>query len=192
MSTRSLTRVKDDGKVILTMYRHLDGYVEGGHGDELVTFLEGMVIVDGLSVGVNHPKVANGMGCLAAQLVSHFKTAPGDIYIYPEDSDDEEYNYQIRLFNGQLELSYYTNVNEEDHILLPRSDSQEEIVEFLYPVSTPTWYDGRPENIWRKIQVTKRDETYITGYDLNEDRKFKRFLIEKVVGGASKVFSSKK
>lgn len=42
-------------------------------------------------------KVANGYGCLAAQLVKHLKTEPGGIYIYPVDSIDcgEEYTYTI-------------------------------------------------------------------------------------------------
>ena len=41
---------------------------------------------------------ANGMGCLAAQMISFFKKSPGGIYIYPVDLDQacwQEYEYHV-------------------------------------------------------------------------------------------------
>jgi hypothetical protein len=171
------------------MYRQMDGYPEG-HGAELVSFLEGMVITNGINLGNQPEKSANGMECLAAQLVSHFKTGVGGFYLYPENSDDEEYNYVIELVDGVLTLTY--EGNGESGRLLPKSsdDPQEKIVEFLYPTRDNFGgYGDTSKNVWRKIQVTSQDSAYLTGYDLNEGMKFKRFIIDKVVGGESKIFS---
>lgn len=184
MGTRSLTRVKDEaGNIILTMYRQMDGYVEDGHGDELVSFLGGMVVTDGISI-LNQPeKSANGMGCLAAQLVAHFKVGVGGFYLESVDVEDQEFNYLVELVDGALTLSY--EAYGEAVVLLPKEtlvESKEPVVEFLYPTR-----DGY-EDVWRKIQMTSRDITYITGYDLNDGKKFKRFLVDKIVGGESKVF----
>jgi len=103
MSTRSLTVFKEnwefegkkESKKIVAMYRHSDGY-PSGHGKDLAEFLKDMVIVSGISFTENR-KIANGMGCLAAQVVSNFKSGVGSIYLYPPKSKDvgEEYIYTI-------------------------------------------------------------------------------------------------
>ena len=98
MGTRSLTYIKSEYNTddnIICMYRQYDGYPEG-HGLDLSAFLNNFRVVNGL--GVNIPKkTANGMGCLAAQLVAELKDGPGNIYLYPTDSKDcgEEYIYEI-------------------------------------------------------------------------------------------------
>jgi hypothetical protein len=96
MSTRSLTHIYDDGKILLTFYRQSDGYPEG-HGKDLSEFLTGFQIVNGLSG--DKGKIANGMGCLAAQIIKHFKECPGGIYIYPLGSSDcgEKYVYSVKI-----------------------------------------------------------------------------------------------
>lgn len=72
MGTRSLTRIIDsNGDCIINMYRQFDGY-PSGHGRDLFDFLDGFNIVNGYN-GQEGPKAANGAGCLAAQLVTHFK-----------------------------------------------------------------------------------------------------------------------
>lgn len=103
MGTRSLTVVKDEGLEIITLYRQYDGY-PSGHGEELVEFLKPFSIVNGLSG--KREKVANGMGCLAAQIVAHLKTEPGGIYIYPPGSRDcgEEWIYTVYEKDGKLTL----------------------------------------------------------------------------------------
>ena len=98
MGTRSLTYVYDeDREPVLCMYRQLDGY-PSGHGAELGEFLNSFdEIVNGYSINENR-KIANGMGCLAGQLVSHFKNAHGDFYLYPTKQDqdcNQEYEYHI-------------------------------------------------------------------------------------------------
>lgn len=101
MGTRSLTHIKDDvwedetPKTVVTIYRQMDGY-PSGLGQELAEFLDGFTVVNGF--GLNPPeKIANGMGCLAAQVVAHLKDGVGSVYLYPPDSEDcgEEYVYTI-------------------------------------------------------------------------------------------------
>lgn len=99
MGTRSLTYVfesyKDGDVPILCLYRQYDGYVEG-HGRELADFLRGNKVVNGL--GLNPERVFNGMGCLAASLVAHFKKDPGQFYIHAPvlgRDDCQEYEYHI-------------------------------------------------------------------------------------------------
>lgn len=104
MGTRSLTHIREGnklGKVLLTIYRQYDGYPDG-HGLDLAEFLKDMNVVNGLTMD-EKKKVANGMGCLAAQLVAHLKQGPGNIYIYPPKSTDcgEEYVYTI-YYDGDL------------------------------------------------------------------------------------------
>lgn len=95
MGTRSLTVFTDEyNDEVVVMYRQFDGYIEG-HGLALAEFLNGMEMVNGLIR--DDRRVANGMGCLAAQVVAHFKDAPGGFYLYPAGTRDagEEYRYEI-------------------------------------------------------------------------------------------------
>lgn len=107
MSTRCLTVIyNDDARrtnqkdEIVVMYRQMDGYPEG-HGKELEKFLDGFTIVNGLGASQT-VKVANGMGCLAAQIVAHFKNGPGQFYLHPAGTRDcgEEYVYHVQSKNG--------------------------------------------------------------------------------------------
>jgi len=103
MGTRSITTFIDERqREIAVMYRQYDGYPEG-HGAELAEFLSGMNVVNGL--GAEHKKVANGMDCLAAQVVAHFKDGPGNIYLMPAQTRDvsEEYLYIVKGEEGMKE-----------------------------------------------------------------------------------------
>ena len=124
MGTRSLTYIEESYETcvadeennnevhetkqnILCMYRQYDGYLSG-HGAELAEFLQGFNIVNGIRHGI--PKrTANGMGCLAAQLIAHFKDGIGNIYIHePNDSDcGEEYTYTIYEEDGKVRVRAY-------------------------------------------------------------------------------------
>ena len=95
MGTRSLTFVYDeDGKILVSMYRQMDGY-PSGHGKDLAEFLEPITMVNG--IGMTKAVIANGPGCLAAQLVAHFKDGPGGIYLEPTTAVDcgQDYEYHI-------------------------------------------------------------------------------------------------
>lgn len=102
MGTRSLTVFKEsDGQEIVVLYRQFDGY-PSGHGLELAEFLNGITIVNGIPGGAEG-RMANGMGCLAAQVIAHFKTEVGGFYLYPAGSRDhwEEFIYTVSGQTGE-------------------------------------------------------------------------------------------
>jgi hypothetical protein len=101
MGTRSLTFVYDGDKPILNLYRQYDGYPTG-HGAELAQFLEGFTIVNG--IGKETTRVANGMGCLAAQVVAHFKDSVGGFYIHSVDSKECGQDYEYHVYQKDKEL----------------------------------------------------------------------------------------
>lgn len=100
MGTRSLTVVVDSGwdksKEICVLYRQFDGY-PSAHGAELKSFLDGFEICNG--IGARKPKLANGAGCLAAQLIKHFKDDVGGFYLHAAGERDcgEEYVYIVTV-----------------------------------------------------------------------------------------------
>jgi hypothetical protein len=104
MGTRCLTKFIEEGKEICVLYRQFDGYPEG-HGKELAEFLKNMPIVNGY--GDDTIKQANGMGCLAAQVVAHFKTKVGGFYLYPAKTSDigEEFVYSVSGKPGDNEAT---------------------------------------------------------------------------------------
>ena len=117
MGTRSNTVIYDDDVQILNLYRQHDGYLSG-HGAELLAFLEPMTIVNGFTMGATN--IANGAGCLAAQMVAHFKVRVGGIYIQPP--------------MGELENDYtYDVVVKDDVILLTVFDFEEIIFSGTIP-----------------------------------------------------------
>ena len=114
MGTRSLTYIEESygenrekKQNILCMYRQYDGYLSG-HGAELAEFLQDFNVVNGYNSGTPE-RSANGMGCLAAQLIAHFKDGIGNIYIHePNDSDcGEEYTYTIYEEDGKVRVRAY-------------------------------------------------------------------------------------
>lgn len=114
MGTRSLTTFietwkdektgKKKKKEIVTMYRQYDGYPKG-HGVELADFLKRGKIVNGIPMGQDGV-FFNGMGCLAAQIVAHFKDGPGNIYLHRggETNCWEQYRYEVIQHEGSKEL----------------------------------------------------------------------------------------
>ena len=101
MGTRALTLVYDGEKPIVNLYRQYDGYPTG-HGAELAQFLEGFTIVNGIGAETN--RVANGMGCLAAQVVAHFKDSVGGFYIHSVDSTECGQDYEYHVYQKDKEL----------------------------------------------------------------------------------------
>jgi hypothetical protein len=103
VGTRSLTFVyDDDNKPIINMYRQYDGYFSG-HGAELAKFLQPFQIIKGIGGGQNKlGKFANGMGCLAAQLVAHFKNDVGGFYLYPVSAKDCGQDYEYHVYESRV------------------------------------------------------------------------------------------
>ena len=105
MGTRCLVTVTDGNKEILCLYRQFDGYPEG-MGADLPKFAKGFKIVNGIG-DREAKKTANGMGCFAAQLVAHFKTEIGNVYLYAPESREvgEEFIYTLQERDGKLHLT---------------------------------------------------------------------------------------
>ena len=100
MGTRSLTFVYDGEEPIINMYRQYDGY-PSGHGAELAEFLTPFTMVNGIPVGDTR-KIANGMGCLAAQMVTHFKAGEaGQFYLYPTSAVDCGQDYEYHIYKDE-------------------------------------------------------------------------------------------
>lgn len=106
MGTRSLTFVYDHDEAILNLYRQFDGYPEG-HGAELAEFLNGIdAVTNGIRLGETR-RTANGMGCLAAQLVAHFKTSVGGFYIHSIKSTDCGQDYEYHVYEDRVVVKTY-------------------------------------------------------------------------------------
>ena len=106
MGTRALTKVfntykdeKNNKQVkeqLVNMYRQYDGY-PSGHGTELADFLNSGKVVNGIGSRDEKQILFNGAGCLAAQMIAHFKDGAGGFYIEPITAKDcgQEYEYEV-------------------------------------------------------------------------------------------------
>ena len=98
MGTRALVDIFDkDNNVICTIYRQFDGYPDG-LGAELEKICNKRTMVNGFSDPATQ---ANGMGCLAALIVSELKGDQcGNVYLYPPNESErdywQEYEYQVK------------------------------------------------------------------------------------------------
>jgi hypothetical protein len=96
MSTRATIIINDkNGKRAIAIYKHSDGYIHRGLGADLFNFMRDRSLNGRGSVQVN------GIGDLAAQLVTHLKgdeRISGDTYIMEQEEqihNDIEYVYYI-------------------------------------------------------------------------------------------------
>lgn len=140
MGTRALTRVFDDGRPIIHLYRQMDGYPEG-HGHELRAAVGHLRLVNGLQD--SDPHVANGMGCFAAQLVAALKTEPGGFYLFSPNRDEDlrQYDYVYDLYDNNSVVTlkvttdyrvlYYGPLNE---FSVDKIDDKEEDEQVRKPV----------------------------------------------------------
>ena len=107
MGTKSLTTFLDewDNEEIVVMYRQYDGYPEV-HGRDLFDYLSGKKIVNGIPRNEKVSQLANGMSCLAAQVVSHFKKEVGNFYLHKSGTRDigEQYVYTVYYHNNELKV----------------------------------------------------------------------------------------
>lgn len=188
MGTHSKTMIYDEeGKALIAIYRQFDGYFEG-HGQDLANILKDLVIVNGH--GSHTPKkAANGMGCLAAQIVAHLKAGIGNIYVVPINSEDEEFNYEIRFvpcragekadftLAGRVSLIGFGVGEEKQFDLYGDLDLSADVkaeITFVYDKE-----DGSKPT-WRTIDMTEEIPTAFKGY---EDGVFKCFLKSRIIGG---------
>lgn len=107
MGTRSLTFIHDQNDdPIVCIYQQYGGYFEET-GEEILNFLRGSQVVNGISFG-SGGTIFNGAGDLAARLITKFKegdpNSAGNVYIVPatlvDDAMGAEYTYHIRCQVG--------------------------------------------------------------------------------------------
>ena len=126
MGTRALTFVYDGETPIINLYRQYDGYPTG-HGAELAQFLDGFKIVNGLGPA-SPSRIANGMGCLAAQLVSHFKgDEAGQFYLYSPQTVECGQDYEYHVYQKDKELRVAVTNRGCNFFGLTMSDTNEGI-----------------------------------------------------------------
>ena len=105
MGTRALTFVYNEhNEVILNLYSQYDGYI-AGHGAELAEFLAGKKLVNGF--GKESTDIANGMGCLAASLVAHFKETVGGFYIHSVTDTQCGQDYEYHVYEDKVIVKGY-------------------------------------------------------------------------------------
>ena len=138
MGTRSLTRVipRQEGvawdkghemikKSIINMYQQYDGY-PSYMGVKLAEFVKPIKIVNGMSGDVKMGKIANGAGCLAAQLVQKFKQDVGYTYLYECEGEpgysQEEYIYTLYPKEGEPTYISIYDVYEKECIFVGTAD----------------------------------------------------------------------
>jgi hypothetical protein len=145
MGTRSLTLFQDysaDGNLqeIVVLYRQMDGYPTG-HGQELKNFLTPFILVNGIVSPIEGKKIANGMSCLAAQTIAHFKTDVGGFYLYQAwtRNCDEEYIYTI-----------YPNVTGKGVNIKVEAVQCDGRVKMLYDGPVKKFYPKKAEKIARQ------------------------------------------
>ena len=88
-------------KIHTQIYHHYDSYPE--HlGIGIAKFLSDIRVVNGLCSDLPD-KIANGMGCLAAQLIVDMKDGPGSVYVESPDSLRSwiDYTYYIWAVDGK-------------------------------------------------------------------------------------------
>ena len=98
MATRAETYIYEGTTGIACIYKHYDGY-PSGHGMFLAEFLNRITVINGIGRGRDVLGVfANGIGCLAAQLVAAMKDAVGDVYLQPFNGEGNvhvDYIYRV-------------------------------------------------------------------------------------------------
>ena len=142
------------------------------HGKELKDFLSFITLVNGLSA--NQCAVANGMDCLAAQIVAHFKEGAGGIYLTLSTRSAEDSDFSYHVFEKNKVIHLEAEVAGAVVNFLPDSfadfgnEKEPRIVSFLY-----TKKNGMPHR--RLVRVTDDSDNYLEGFDLDDADSFKRF-----------------
>lgn len=115
---------KEDNSILVNVYHHYDGYIEGV-GHDLAEFLLSKKIVNGITCFDDMNTIANGFSCLIAQYISYVKKGPGEVYIYPQYFKGD-YNYDV-VYNG-CKNEIYIKVTHYDKVLF--EGSPKELLEY--------------------------------------------------------------
>lgn len=111
MGTRAIVNVYDvvdnfnEGKIV-SIYSQWDGY-PSGIGRELSVFLNNIHLVNGFTRQETR-RIANGMGCLAAQIVSHFKKEVGSFYLVSCNENEHGQDYTYDVYQDKVRVTNYS------------------------------------------------------------------------------------
>ena len=121
MGTRSTIKIYDEVRLILSLYKQFDGYIEG-LGNDLKKFIKSKTFINGFNED-NAETSFNGIGCFALQLVCKFKDGIGGLYATSE-GDIQEFNYIIRYI-------YAKNKKEKNKIIIECEEREDfkEVIE---------------------------------------------------------------
>jgi hypothetical protein len=132
----------DGNKEILCMYRQYDGYPDG-HGMDLVNQFRGFRITNGISGDAT--KTANGVGCLAAQLVTVFKRGDrrhkagngcevGGFYLYAPETREvgEEFVYTLSVKGPDDNGRIWLDVIEGEVAFFGMPGTKPELMDWIY------------------------------------------------------------
>jgi len=109
---RSFSKMLEPSAIHTQIYNHYDGHPER-LGVTLASYLKGYDIRNGIPNEYQGP-IANGIGCLAAQLVSYLKEEPGNVYLQPPaDPEWEDYVYYVWVKEqARIMISIFDSNNE--------------------------------------------------------------------------------
>lgn len=126
MGTSATVKFKYEGDnpILVNVYHHYDGYIEGV-GHDLAEFLLSKKIVNGITCFDDMNAIANGFGCLIAQYIGNVKEGPGKVHIWPQDFKGD-YNYDV-VYNG-CKNEIYIKVTHFDKVLF--EGSPKELLEY--------------------------------------------------------------
>jgi hypothetical protein len=170
----------EQDRILVNLYWQSNGHFES-LGKKLANFLEDTAIINKIK-GNNPTKAANGMGCLAAQVIKHFKEEIGNIYI-ALPKYHEAYNYEIRYIQpngfrcGRVSLTGYCGDKIKEFNLYSNWPS----AKILYRVQFVYGETKNNEAKWRVVDVSKENDLYLEGFE--ESGAFKRFSKSKILGG---------
>ena len=131
MGTRSKTsfikKVGDKREHLVSVYQQYDGYIEGV-GYEIANYILSKKIVNGIRLGADTSKMANGFTCLIAQFIRDFKNDAGGLYITTQE-DIQEYNYNV-IFDSDLYFNHTFDVDipTDDYFEIEVIDWNEQVI----------------------------------------------------------------
>lgn len=98
MGTPHLTIFVDRCVQVCVLYGQFDGHFRS-HGQRLKEFLTPFYLVNGYGSEDSQNSAANGIGCLAAQAVAHFKTGIGHFLLKSSGANrnQEAYVYFVSM-----------------------------------------------------------------------------------------------
>lgn len=150
MGTHSIIKFKEvdfygKTRAIATIYQQFDGYLSGV-GLDLCNWLLDKTIINGIArdISYNDFSYANGFNCLAAQYIRDHKKELGNLYMYPEDCDNEEYNYEVIM--DYVDIQGYWKSNVDTVICLKITDINGSVI-----------IEGSPSNVKEYILAHKDD-----------------------------------